>query len=358
MSVFWLRILTFICLNVNIVMVFLTPARADDHKDFALTFAVMSNPGDTPDKGFRTVVNELMGESPTLTELSGQGYQPEPGDVVVNEVLFNPYSGGCDFVEILNWSAKPIDTRFLVLAGRDSKGELRQRINLGATQMVLEPGDILAVCISKEGVTSFYASECEACICEIPSMPAMNNAEGWAVLLDSEDQVIDELHYTEEMHHSLIRDVKGVSIERVNPGLPASHKGNLQSASAAAGFATPGCKNSQVMTEALHRVSLDLENAAFSPNDDGYKDELVIRYKMPATGWVANGWIFDLSGGQKARIAGNLLLSTEGELLWKGDDQTGSRLPPGPYVLMLEMYDLEGHVERFREAVVLTDRWE
>ena len=358
MSVFWLRILTFICLNVNMVMVFVTPARAHDHKGFGLHFAVMDNLKTIHDNDYPMVTNELMGESPPLFELQGRRIHLSPGDVVVNEVLFNPHSGGCDFVEILNHSSVPIDAGLLILAGRDNKGELRQWVNLGVTRKVLEPGEIMAVCISKEGVTSFYASGCEDRIFEIPSMPTFNNAEGWAVLLDADDQVIDELHYTEEMHHSLIRDAKGISIERVNPGLPASSGGNLQSASAAAGFATPGCRNSQSMTETTRKVSLELENAAFSPNDDGYKDELVIHYKMPAAGWVASGWIFDLSGEQMVRIAGNLLLSTEGELLWKGDDQTGSRLPPGPYVLMFEMYDLEGHVERFREAVVITDQWE
>ncbi len=281
----------------------------------------------------------------------------EPGDVVVNEVLFNPFPGGCDFVEVLNHSSKRVDMGLLQLSGRESQGELRQKIGLGSTGIVLEPGELLALCESKEGVTSFYVTGCESCIREVSSIPSFNNSEGWVVLLDANDQVIDELHYIEDMHHPLISNVKGVSLERVNPGLPAAEKGNLQSASAAVGFATPGYKNSQWMTEPSRRVSLEIQNAAISPNNDGYNDVLVMRYVMPSPGWMANGWIFDLSGTVMVSIAKNLILSTEGVLQWEGSDPTGHLLPPGPYVLMLEMYDLEGHVERFREAVVLTGQW-
>jgi len=318
------------------------------------------------DKGLQLNVTfqlTIQGISDLCGNMMSQVLQPiewiklEPGDVVVNEVLFNPFPGGCDFVEVLNHSSKRVDMGLLSLAGRDSQGELRQKIGIGSTGIALEPGELFVLCESKEGVTSFYVTECESCFREVSSIPSFNNSEGWVVLLDANDQVIDELHYIEDMHHPLISNVKGVSLERVNPDIPASDKGNLQSASAAVGFATPGYKNSQWMTETSRRVSLEIQNAAISPNNDGYNDALIIRYVMPSPGWMANGWIFDLSGTEMVRIAENLILSTEGVLQWDGSDPIGHLLPPGPYILMLEMYDLEGHIEKFREAVVLTGQW-
>lgn len=303
-------------------------------------------------------ISDLCGNSMPRLSSPIQWIQLGPGDVVVNEILFNPLPGGCDFVEVLNRSSKRVDAGLIQIAGRDNLGELRQKTGLGTTGVVLEPGDLMAVCVSKEGITTFYTTVCESCIHEIPSIPSYNNGEGWVVLLDGNERVIDEFHYTEEMHHPLIGNVKGVSLERSNPDLDASAPGNIHSASAAVGFATPGYKNSQSIAEPSRKASLAIRNPTFSPNDDGYNDQLVIHYTMPSQGWMANAWIFDLSGTPMVTLAGNLILSTEGDLVWDGSDPTGSMLPPGPYVLMIEMYDLEGHIDRFREAVVLTGQWD
>src|SRR3546814_2643108 len=42
---------------------------------------------------------------------------PEPGEVVINEILFNPVEGGADYVEIYNRSGKILDLKDLQLAG-------------------------------------------------------------------------------------------------------------------------------------------------------------------------------------------------------------------------------------------------
>jgi hypothetical protein len=282
----------------------------------------------------------------------------EPADVVVNEVLFNPWPGGVDFVEIHNRSGKRIDAGKITLAGRDRNLNLRQHISLRSIGRVIEPGEYIALCISPESVLSYYSTPCEECIFRLPSMPAYNNDEGWVVLLDEQQNIIDEFHYTDKMHHRLLHDVKGVSLERVNPELPASQPGNRQSASADAGYATPGYRNSQFQSGPLQQASVAIESLAISPNGDGYNDELVIHYETPMPGWIANSWIFDVSGRTVARLMKNQLLSVNGSLKWDGSDETGSRLMAGPYILFMEMYDLNGNIERFRKAVVITERWD
>jgi len=309
---------------------------------------------------FLTISNltDACGNLPLSNSFIMQWTILEKDDVVVNEVLFNPYSGGVDFVEIFNRSQKRIDAGKLVLAGRDRSLNLRQQVSLRTMNRTIGPGEIIAVTINRDAVLSFYHSECPECIYNLPSMPAYNNDEGWVVILDDSQKIIDEFHYTEKMHHRLLHNVKGVSLERVNPDVQTAQAGNWQSASSDVGYATPGYQNSQFMKTLSSGAMLRVEPQAFSPNGDGYNDEMAIHYETPAPGWVANAWIFDASGRLVMQLLKNQLLAASGSIDWDGHDETGSRIPVGPYVLFFEMYDLNGNFERFKKAIFITDRYD
>lgn len=303
-------------------------------------------------------ITDACGNLPLESSFLIQWIELEPNNVVVNEVLFNPFSGGVDFVELFNRSQKRIDSGKLTLAGRDRNLAMRQSVSLKAINRVIEPGGYVAVTINREAVLSFYITNCPGCIYNLPSMPAYNNDEGWVVLLDDSQKIIDEFHYTEKMHHRLLHNVKGVSLERVNPDVPTNHPGNWQSASSDFGYASPGYQNSQYQSAPSLKVNVYVEPKAFSPNGDGYNDELNIHYETPAPGWVANAWVFDIAGRTIMQLLKNQLLATGGSITWNGEDETGSRIQLGPYILFFEMYDLNGNLEKFKKAFYITDRWE
>lgn len=275
----------------------------------------------------------------------------EEGDLVINEVLFNPLPSGVDFVEFINRSDKRIDPGLLTLAGRDRNMELRQKVSLKSVKTVIEPGAIFAVTLRRESVTPFYPSICPDCIYSLPSMPAFNNDEGWVVLMDNSDMVIDEFHYTEKMHHPLLHNVKGVSLERINPDAPSGVSSNWHSASSVSGYATPGYQNSQFMQMQADRALVKIENRLINPWKGQGGEVLKVHYATPGPGWVANVRVFNLQGAMVVQIAANQLLSAAGVILWNGSDRTGSMVAAGPYLLYVEIYDLNGSLERFREAI-------
>jgi hypothetical protein len=176
--------------------------------------------------------------------------------------------------------------------------------------------------------------------------------------MDDQNNIIDEFHYTEKMHHRMLHYVKGVSLERISPHEPATLATNWQSAAEDAGFATPGYQNTQYMEASSLKATVELIPQAFSPNGDGYNDELNINYHTPDHGWVANIWIFDTAGRTVMQLAKNRLLATKGSITWNGADETGRKIANGPYVMFIEMYDLYGHLHRFKNAFYITDRWE
>jgi hypothetical protein len=298
-------------------------------------------------------VYDACGNPPLKSNFLIQWVELEPGDLVINEVLFNPFPGGVDFVEIFNRSGKRIEPAKLVLAARDENLLLRQEVSLKSIEPVIEPGGYMAVSVNRETIMQFYAALCPDCLHNLPSLPAMNNDEGSIVLMDDRQIIVDEFNYSEKMHHRLLHNFKGISLERVNPEVSANDRHNWQSAAADAGFATPGYENSQFSPDSPGKARIAVSPEAISPNGDGYNDILEIRYETPSPGWVANSRVFDLSGNLRANLLRNELIATSGKIFWDGRDENGRMLPSGPYVMMIEMFDLDGHIERFRRAFFL-----
>ena len=295
--------------------------------------------------------NQLMDENIEISWII-----PQKGDVVINEILFNPWPGGSDFVEIYNRSAKNIPLNKLCLATRDASGQLKNLDVFCKDRTVIEPGGCLAVTEDTAGICAFYKTPCRECIRKAPSLPPFNNDEGTVVLLSDSLYVLDEFPYSEEMHHPLIYDPEGVSLERIHPENPAGDHSNWQSASSDAGFATPGFRNSQYLKGAVKRTTVIFEQTSFSPNNDGFNDELIIRYETRTSGWTGNCRVFDLYGREVLYLLNNETLSTSGKITWTGIDAHGKKLPVGPYVVLFEAFDLFGHIEKCQKAVILTER--
>jgi hypothetical protein len=68
--------------------------------------------------------------------------------------------------------------------------------------------------------------------------------------------------------------------------------------------------------------------------------------------------IFDSAGNLIVQPAKNEILGTSGEITWNGEDETGQLQTPGIYVVVLEIFDFQGTVHRFKDGVVLTVLWE
>ncbi len=94
---------------------------------------------------------------------------------------------------------------------------------------------------------------------------------------------------------------------------------------------------------------------SFSPNYDGYNDEYRIHYELEQPGFIANVWIFDSSGRMVIQLARNEILGTQGDLIWNGKDETGQQQTIGVYIAMVEIFNTQGEVQRFKDGVVLTD---
>jgi hypothetical protein len=302
-----------------------------------------------------------------LSDLSGKtmkpetrtisySFPPEAESILINEILFNPFSGGVDFVELINVSENSIPVHRLMLATRNDTLALKQIYPLCTEKRYLKPGQHL--CCTKDSaiiMAQYFTNNPEA-FCQMKSFPSFSDDAGIVVLLNDSLEVLDEFHYSAKMHSPFLADENGVSLERISIEKPTADRNNWASAASSVGFATPGLPNSQSGSSDEIQDEITPEPQAFSPNDDGYNDELAIRFKLSKPGYIANVRIFDIAGRQVAFLVKNQSLAQEGSWIWKGDNDSGQKQTIGVYIILVELFDQAGHTKAFKKTCMITDR--
>lgn len=278
---------------------------------------------------------------------------PEPiavGDVVINEVLYDPRGTGSDFVELYNRSQKVVSLAELQLT--NASGPLAV-ISMDA--FLLQPGQYLALATDPANVLANYPLGHADRMLQM-ALPTFNNGSGTVAFLGANGDTLDLFNYADALQFALLKSVDGVSLERVDPDRPTSDDSNWHSAAEDIGFATPGYQNSQFAPLPSPNGSITIEPAIFSPDNDGYQDVLTVAYRFDEPGFVGTMKVFDLAGREVRTLMNNELLGTSGAVSWDGlmDAQELARM--GPYVVYMEAYDLNGNVEKFRKSVVLAHR--
>jgi hypothetical protein len=182
----------------------------------------------------------------------------------------------------------------------------------------------------------------------------MPDDQGSLLILGKTLDLLDELNYTEEMHHPLLDSPEGVSLERISYELPSSLPANWHSASSTEGFATPGRENSQRRELPGTGRGFEIEPEVFTPDGDGDRDMVLIRYSFESGGGVASVLVLDAKGRLISRVAGNQLLGSSGMFAWNGTDRYGRRARTGLYLIRAEVHFPGGAIQRFSKTCVLS----
>lgn len=261
----------------------------------------------------------------------------EPGDIIINEILFNPITGGSDYVELYNNSDKLLDINLLEMANLDN--DTISNNDVIESNYLLFPGEYVVITEDSTQVQQQYPSAVLGNFVE-SDLPTYSNDEGTVYLING-SQIIDAVSYLDDWHFQLIDDDNGKSLERIEPNGAPNSESNWHTAAESVGFGTPGGENSQYYP-ALTNGTFSYTSETVSPDNNGFEDVLQINYEMNATGYVATFRVFDDRGRQVATVIDNELLSISGTFAWKGLTDTGTKASIGPYVGIFEAYDVNG----------------
>ncbi|GLU55912.1 lamin tail domain-containing protein [Dyadobacter frigoris] len=274
----------------------------------------------------------------------------DSGDVVLNEILFNPPEGGVDFVEIYNRSRKYIDLKDWSLGNvKDGQPDVFGIIT--TENYILPPFGYLALTTNPEVIKEHYPANESGNFLKLSSLPAYSNAEGGVIFKNPEGKIYDRFDYNEAMHDPLITDTKGVSLEKSDTGISSEIISNWHSAAATTGNATPGYANSQIKTN-TEKDTFEVEPGAFSPDNiaAGFTQ---IKYKLLQSGKIATIKIYDILGRLIKNLLRNQLLGTDGAISWDGRNENGDIVETGYYLILIDIFDPTGEKAQYKRKVVV-----
>jgi hypothetical protein len=182
-------------------------------------------------------------------------------------------------------------------------------------------------------------------ILQVEKMLPLPNDSGYICLL-SDTLLIDALQYNAEMHHILLDNVEGISLERLFDGTWTSASTIFR--------ATPGSQNSYVMSSGMPRddTSQSPENASeeeFYTNsavihnyDSNYPETLKILYRLQQPTRVSMQ-VFYLAGFPVFTLLNSELIIGDGSIKWDGRGENSQILPVGMYIIFVESYTEDGN---------------
>ncbi|MCZ2393888.1 MAG: lamin tail domain-containing protein [Chitinophagales bacterium] len=294
-------------------------------------------------------------ESVATTLKFGEPTAAEKGDIIINELMYDPNTGGEDFVEILNISDKILSLSELILAREDVLGTKISIVKLEGSKRLFFPGEYIVLSAKGESIRNQYQTPGVAPFVDVAGFPNFINEGGVVALYRSDYEELDKLAYDSKMHFQLLDITKGVSLERVNPKVSSEERSNWNSAAISIGGATPGYENSQYL-KAISHGTLNVSPEVISPDNDGIDDLLGVNYQLKQTGFVGSASIYTIEGIPVRKLFTQQTLAQEGFFTWNGLDDNNVKARVGIYLIVLEIFDLNGDKEILKKKFVVASK--
>jgi hypothetical protein len=280
-----------------------------------------------------------------LTEPAGKG------DIMFNELLFNPLPGDPDYLELYNCSEKVVDaSRLKIVSVNDLSGEKSEPVFVSGEERCFLPGEYYAITTDTKKISDRYFSTKAEHLFETGSLPSMPDDKGHLIMYNRELEKIDEVSYDDDMHFSLLSDHEGVSLEKTNPGNNSEVADNWHSATESSGWGTPGAPNSAFIESPSASDQVILSSSKITPDNDGYEDFLSIMVKLKGNGNVVSMTVFDETGNYVRKLAANLFAGAEASVVWDGTADDGSLVKTGIYIILITLYNDTGKTDMWKKV--------
>jgi hypothetical protein len=304
-----------------------------------------------PNKFYNLTVNGIVDNCNNILDTSFQiimAEKPKSGDIVINEILFNPTTGGADFIEIYNRTNKILSLKNLTLYNLDKDKQPDDISQIDTLGTVFLPNAFMVFTTNPSWVSEHYKKCDSTAFIKVPSLPTMADDAGHIRLVDEAKTIIDEMDYSKSMHFQLLTNFEGVSLERISYDVSSSEISNWTSAAATSGFATPGLVNSHSLLVNISDDWLSISPTLFSPDEDGVDDVASFTIQSTSQNQQATLVIFDIYGKLVTTLVNNSPIGTTQTWFWDGMDKDGRKTTIGIYIVYAELFGLDGkkHVQK------------
>lgn len=248
--------------------------------------------------------------------------------IVVNEIMYNPMTDEPEWFEIYNRSEDSINISCWEVSDILSKPVRKKIIQ---KDLFIPPQDY--VVIAKDSSFLKYHEGFAGNIL-IASFSSLNNDKDGIVLYDATGKTIDSVFY-EDKNLS-----KGKSLERIDPDNNSNARDNWSSSLDISG-STPGKINS-IFTYVdpgeykSANPEISLTPNPFSPDDDGFEDNLNIQFSLSEPVSGINISIYNSRGALIKELVNNYSIAKNGTLIYDGKDGDGNPIKMGIYLMYIE----------------------
>lgn len=284
--------------------------------------------------------------------------QIESGKVFINEIMFDPISDPDDnledqveYVELYNAAGHRVSLEGVVIHDKpDENGEI-QIIIPDTRYKWIESGGYSVIYASEENMKSEQPVDMDTDPASIPyedafsiqverSSLSLSATEDAVYLANSEGSTIDSVWYDESWHNPNLPSTKGRSLEKINPVGPSNDPGNW-------GTSTDPSGGSWLIENTLYQrpgaapeqTGISFSPNPFSPDADGFEDNLFLNYALDASDYLLRVRIFDRYGREVKKLADGEPAGFNGTLIWDGLNEAGKVNRVGIYIVLFEAYN-------------------
>jgi hypothetical protein len=275
-------------------------------------FVSLSSSGATPGKA-NSVLNILPSEK---------------NSAVINEIMFDPGEGNCEFIELFNNSDKDIN-----ISGWNILDKYSNKKRIAGEGTVIYKNSYFIAAADSCFLVKYGLSGNIISVINTPDLGL--TTEGTVYINDLFGNMIDSVCYSDKWHNKLQGITKDKSLERINPSALSNDKLNWNTSVSISG-ATPNQQNSIFLDNKNSTADISVSPNPFSPDNDGFEDVTFINYRFgfPLSSLVFK--IFDSKGRLVKTIQSEPNTSGEGNIVYDGNGDDNIPLRMGIYILLAE----------------------
>ncbi len=258
------------------------------------------------------------------------------GDILLSEVLYDADPATAEYIELYNNSNKRINLYNIRIGKINDARKLTLLKRVSDSDVVLEPDSLVWICSDPEEIMSRYTYHNPGNYLQISAMLQLSNSEGCVAVLRQDSLVLDELYFHKGLHDPRVIRTKGVALERTDYDLESPLPDAWTSAGGdeAGGYGSPGWRNRSRDKEKpgdkkSFQSFVDISPEIFTPNGDGYEDELQIVANFDEKSYTLRLFICNSAGQPVKKVVNGTRIMSSERYTWNGQGTTGACLLPG-----------------------------
>lgn len=281
-----------------------------------------------------------------------------PFSILINEIMYNPLPNNSEYLELFNNTNDSINLINWKILDQYTTSGRRNEIVI-SNEVYIKSKDYITISADSSIFNLFpYLKNCKEKVYVLnKSSLNLNNDEDEIVIYDLNGDLQDSMKYSDKWHNPNISNSKGTSLEKINTNLISKDRNNWSSSTNILG-GTPSKINSVFKDEMeIIQNKVEILPNPFSPNDDGFEDNTLIKISSEFNTAFLRIRIFDKNGRIRKNLINNKAITNHYEVIWDGKDDEGKTLHTGIYIVFVELIDdSNGVTKSYKVPVVIAKK--